>query len=183
MPEAAPQQFLIDIKSIVDELADTVEIDADLELAPLVLGLESFSPAGPAHVEATVTYTGAGQVIVHGRVVVDLNATCSRCLKDFVFRATGDVEGFYVRHGADKEIPEEQEFEYIDDRSIDILPAIRAALALDLPFAPLHDPECKGICPRCGVDFNESTCDCEPDVSDSPFAALKDLVDDADGDA
>lgn len=178
MAEAAPQ-LLVDVKDILDELADSVGIDVEFPLEPLVLGTETFVPVSPAHVDVTVTYTGTGQIVAHGRVDVDVKTQCSRCLKDFTMTADGDVEGFYVGPGHDDEIPEEQEVEYIRDRAIDLLPAIRAALILELPFAPLDDESCPGICPSCGADLTAEPCGCEPTRSDSPFAALKDLVRDS----
>jgi len=181
--EAAPQQLLVDVKDILDELAESVSVDAEFVLEPLVLGTETFTPVGPAHVDVTVTYTGTGQVISHGQVDVEVSTQCSRCLKDFTMIAHGDVEGFYVRPGHDDEIPEEQEVEYIHDRAIDVLPAVRSALILDLPFAPLHDESCPGICASCGADLTAGPCGCEPDRSDSPFAALKDLVREPEDDA
>jgi len=174
--EKAPKQLLIDVKDILDELAESLHVVTELVLAPLVLGTETFAPVGPARVDVTVTYTGTGQVIAHGQVDIEVRALCSRCLEEFTMIAHGDVEGFYVRPGQDDEIPEEQEIEYIHDRAIDILPAIRSALILDLPFAPLHDESCPGICPSCGADLTAGPCGCEPARADSPFAALKDLV-------
>lgn len=46
-------------------------------------------------------------------------------------------------------------------------------LLLELPRAPLCQPECKGLCPQCGVNFNASSCSCKP-LSDamSPWAKL-----------
>ncbi len=176
MADAIPRELLIDVKEILDELADSIDVDTEFPLEPLVLGTETFVPSRPAHVCVTVTYTGSGQLVAHGRVDVDVTTQCSRCLKDFTMNTGGDVEGFYVRPGHDDEIPEEQDVEYIRDREIDLLPAIRAALILELPFAPLHDDTCPGICPTCGADLTSGPCGCKPDRSHSPFAALKDLV-------
>ncbi|KAF0208070.1 MAG: hypothetical protein FD171_1227 [Actinobacteria bacterium] len=180
MAEVLPQQFLVDIKSILDELADSVVVDVEFPLEPLVIGTESFVPVSRARVEVTVTYTGTGQVVALGRVEVDVSTHCSRCLTEFTMTASGDVEGFYVKPGHDDEIPEEQEVEFITDRSIDILPAIRSALILELPFAPLHDESCPGICLTCGADLADGACDCEPVRADSPFAALQGLVAESD---
>ena len=50
-------------------------------------------------------------------------------------------------------------------------------LALALPVAPVHDENCKGLCPVCGNDLNSDPCDGHEDGLDSPFAVLKDLLD------
>lgn len=178
MPEVAPRDLRIDVSDILDNLADTVDAGLDVVLDPIVVGTETFGPVAPAHVEVTLTYAGTA-IVAEGVVTVDVKAVCARCLREFVMHATGTIEGFYIRPGTQDELPEEQEYEFIDDRSVDILPALRAALAIDLPFAPLHDPECAGICPTCGQDLAAGECDCEPVRPDSPFAGLKDLLDES----
>ncbi|PKQ38653.1 MAG: hypothetical protein CVT59_00760 [Actinobacteria bacterium HGW-Actinobacteria-1] len=180
--EATPDQLKIDVAAIVDELADTIDVELEFPLAPITLGTEEFVPVAPARVDVTLTYAGTG-IVASGTVAADLAATCSRCLQEFVMTATGDVEGFYVRPGTEAEIPEEQEAELIVGRDIDLLPALRAALALALPFAPVHDEECKGICGTCGADLSAGPCDCTPDLSLSPFAVLKDIITDSGDDA
>lgn len=47
--------------------------------------------------------------------------------------------------------------------------------ALALPVKPLCSPECKGICPQCGVNFNREHCDCFRDDGDPRMAALREL--------
>ncbi len=55
--------------------------------------------------------------------------------------------------------------------------AIRGAVLGDLPFVVLCREDCKGLCPTCGCNLNEETCDCaerraaEVDPM-SPFSAL-----------
>jgi uncharacterized protein len=73
-------------------------------------------------------------------------------------------------------MPEEQEVELIaDDMTVDLEPAVTQELVVDLPFAPLHDPDCRGICPACGADRNVSECGCVAESAPSPFDVLKDL--------
>lgn len=175
MAEATPDALKIDVAAIADELADTIDVELEVPLEPIALGTERFVPVSHAHVDALLTYAGSG-IVASGTITGDFMAQCSRCLADFVMTATGDIEGFYVRPGTESEIPEEQEAELITGREIDLLPALRAALVLALPFAPVHDVDCPGICPACGADLTQGPCACEPEVSSSPFAVLKDLV-------
>lgn len=37
---------------------------------------------------------------------------------------------------------------------------IRDQIILDYPIKPLCQPDCKGICPKCGKNLNEGTCGC-----------------------
>lgn len=47
---------------------------------------------------------------------------------------------------------------------------------LGLPTKPLCRPDCKGLCPVCGVDRNVETCDCMRSGDDPRLAALRGLT-------
>lgn len=167
--------FVVDVRPILEELGGTVTIDADVDLPVITLGEETFAPLGPGHLVAQITNTGAG-LVASGTIEVEMDATCSRCLCQFTLPVDAPVEGFYVLPGREDEIPEEQEVGVIAEGGIDLMDQMLAALALELPFAPVHDEECQGMCPQCGADLNEGPCGCRPDAAGSPFAALKDLL-------
>ena len=171
--------YRVDIQSILEVLAETIEVSDDLVLDTFEVGTEVFKPQGPAHFDVTLTNTGTA-IIGMGRVTLPVLATCARCLVDFPTTIEAEVDGFYVRRGQDQDLPEEQEIEYVDaEYKVDILPAIMAALVLEAPFAPLHDEACAGICPECGADLNEGPCDCAEAPDDlHPFASLKGLLGD-----
>ena len=56
--------------------------------------------------------------------------------------------------------------------AIDLEAPVREVLMLELPLAPLCAPDCLGICPTCGVDRNERSCECPPPAADPRWAAL-----------
>jgi len=166
--------YEVDVRSVTEDLGASLHLDADVELPVLVLGSEEFPPVGPGRLDVTVTNTGAG-LVASGAVDARVRAQCSRCLRDFVLDLSGEVEGFYVAPGAEDELPEEQEYAFIREGAIDMMDAVLSALTLELPLAPLHVPDCAGICPTCGADLNDAACLCPPPAVDSPFSALRAL--------
>ncbi|HSB66364.1 MAG TPA: DUF177 domain-containing protein [Anaerolineales bacterium] len=60
---------------------------------------------------------------------------------------------------------------------IDLGPVLREYAVLEIPISPLCKPDCKGLCPICGNNLNESTCNHEDDAGDPRLAALKSLLD------
>lgn len=60
---------------------------------------------------------------------------------------------------------------------IDLTPVLREYMLLEIPFNPLCRPDCKGLCPVCGANQNETTCHHEDEPVDPRLAALKDLLD------
>ncbi len=61
---------------------------------------------------------------------------------------------------------------YQDD-VIDLAPLVLEQIVLQIPIKPLCREDCKGLCPRCGANLNETTCDCETEAVDQRFAILK----------
>ena len=56
----------------------------------------------------------------------------------------------------------------------DLAPLVHDAILLDLPLAPLCRADCRGLCPYCGIDRNEDSCDCSAPV-DARWATLDEL--------
>jgi uncharacterized protein len=164
--------YPIDVRGVLEALATERLVTGEIEIGEIELGDQGYCFLGPAVFEVRLVNAGAG-IVASGTAEAVVRTACVRCLCDFEMTYTGEVEGFYIFPGHEDELPEEQEFELISESMrVDIEPAVRQALVVDLPFAPLHDPECRGICPGCGLDRNAGACGCEPVAVESPFASL-----------
>jgi|GEM_PF-2127758 len=78
------------------------------------------------------------------------------------FQAHNDVQSFLEQDESDEQMPENDlgAGEY-DGQIIAYGEIIQEQLLLDLPMAKLCKEDCLGICPQCGVDRNETMCQCE----------------------
>jgi uncharacterized protein len=167
--------FPVEVRSLFTSLSSSREVCGAVDLPDVSLGEQVFDFLGPVEFCVTLTNVGAG-IVAEGTATAEAHTACARCLCDMTLTVSTDVDGFYVMPGHDTEIPEEQEYELVaENMTIDLEPAVAESLLVDLPFAPVHAEECKGICPVCGVDRNLSDCACELPVSGSPFEALKGL--------
>lgn len=173
------QEYRVDVSPIVEDLGASVEVDGKVSLDRLTVGEEEFVLNSPVSFSVVVTNTGPG-IVASGTVRVEATAECSRCLEPFDLVIEGDVEGFYITPGHEDEIPEEQEVEPIGpEDTIDLAPALLAALTLEAPFAPLHDEQCAGLCPMCGCNLNEEACSClAEEIAAGPLASLRELLGD-----
>ena len=63
---------------------------------------------------------------------------------------------------------------YRDDQ-IDLVQMIREQMFLAMPMKPLHSDDCKGLCPSCGANLNETTCACRDEWIDPRLAPLREL--------
>jgi uncharacterized protein len=171
----------VEVRSISESLSASREVSGSFAARDVELGGQVYSFDGPIGFTVTLTNTGAG-IVAGGEARARVVTPCVRCLTDFTTDVVAEIEGFYVRPGREGEFPEEQEIELIaDDSTIDLEPAVLQSIVVDLPFAPVHDPGCKGICAVCGIDLNTDDCDCERGAPPSPFDALADLDLEEDG--
>lgn len=128
-----------------------------------------------ATVDVDVTLESAdGGVVAVGKVRAPWQAECRRCLKPISGVLESEVRELFSR-GDDTDTYK------IDGDQIDLEPLARDALLLELPVAPLCRPDCKGLCPNCGINRNDESCDCEIDARDYRWAALDALMDDGTG--
>lgn len=76
---------------------------------------------------------------------------------------------------ADPADPDDLDYAHHDREVVDLSGIVREYLLLSIPITALCREDCQGLCPSCGVDMNKTPCDCERQVTLSPFAALKNL--------
>jgi uncharacterized protein len=108
-------------------------------------------------------------VVADGTIWAPWRAECRRCLKEVTGKVDVEFRELFERR------PREGETYALGQEEIDLGPLIREALLLALPLAPLCEAGCRGICPTCGADLNEGSCDCPPAGRDPRWAALDDL--------
>jgi uncharacterized protein len=130
----------------------------------------SVAPDAPVTVDVELESVSEG-VLATGTVTAPWSSECRRCLA----RVAGEA------HGAYQELFEvdarEGETYPLRHEHMDLEPLARETLLLELPLAPLCRPECRGLCPTCGVDRNETECDCVPAARDPRWDALDALRD------
>jgi len=112
-------------------------------------------------------------VVVEGTLTMPWHAPCRRCLGDVVGTATIEIDEVY-RDPSDVTVGDADAFP-IEGDQIDLVPAVREAVLLELPDDVLCREDCAGICPVCGIDRNHGSCDCDTTVRDDRWAALDDL--------
>jgi uncharacterized protein len=65
---------------------------------------------------------------------------------------------------------------YYQGDVIDLTDILREQIILALPMYPRCSPDCRGLCPVCGINLNQETCDCQREEVDPRLAVLKTLT-------
>lgn len=125
-----------------------------------------------AVVDVTLESLAGNALVATGTVAAPWEGECRRCLQPARGTVTADVRELFEERADDEDI-----YPLRGDQ-VDLEPMARDAVLLELPLAPLCSEACQGLCPACGVNRNESSCDCEPDDTDPRWAALEQLRND-----
>jgi uncharacterized protein len=142
---------------------------------------EEFRVVAPVDLDVQV-HKDANKVRVTGRVATTLQLACSRCLEPFDVPVDTTFDALLlpaeVNTGAgEQEVADEDlGVSFYEDETIDLAGLMREQFYLALPMKPLCQPDCKGLCPVCGINRNRETCDCENEWTDPRFDALKRLT-------
>jgi uncharacterized protein len=122
-----------------------------------------------------------GGVLVQGRLEGEVTLSCSRCLEPVTVPLRVEVEEIFtptidVLTGRLVHSEEEDRALWIDEHHIlDLREVLRQDAMLSLPLHVLCREECRGLCPTCGQDLNQGTCNCAPEP-DVRWAALLGLL-------
>jgi uncharacterized protein len=68
--------------------------------------------------------------------------------------------------------PEDNALGRYSGEELDFEPVLNETLWLAWPMQPCCREDCRGLCPRCGVNRNQETCGCDAAARPSPFADL-----------
>lgn len=168
----------IEIREIMPEGTDFHFSESAEEMDISVTGVKFPSPID---VDLSIALSG-DELICQGEVYTEVEVECSRCLELFDLPVRERLQ--FVVQMIDSlvvDIDEDtDDFEMIPKSQtfIDISDRVRDSIVLKISMKPLCNEDCKGLCPMCGVNLNDSECDCMPDKKDERWDALKNLFND-----
>ncbi len=131
------------------------------------------------HVKFTLTNFGILAAVEGGAT---LEVTCGRCLEPFgdnveiafdeEYLPSIDIETGLPASTAGSDTA----FTITQNHQVDLSEALRQHFLLAVEMVPVCRPDCKGLCPTCGVNRNIESCECPSLEPSSPFEALQSLL-------
>jgi uncharacterized protein len=112
-------------------------------------------------------------ILVTGRLRGRMQLRCARCLKEFEAPFEVEVSEMFVRapHSEGDDYPLDP------DGILELDQMVRDTVGVELPFSPLHSPDCRGLCPVCGGDRNLGECPGDHPQVDARWSALDQVLD------
>lgn len=126
------------------------------------------------NLRGSIRFTRTAQGLVgQGKLEAETSLECVRCLTAFDHTLEIRFDDLFV---------------YPPDRAtdpllavpetgiLDLSPLTREYLILDFPLQPVCSPDCRGLCPECGNNLNEQSCQHARAEVDPRLEVLKDLL-------
>jgi uncharacterized protein len=149
--------------------------------APADLGIEVLRvPEGsPVELDLRLEAVMEG-VLVTGSASAELAGECARCLEPIDDEVDVRFQELFVYDGQDYSSEEDDGVSMLEGDLLDLEPLLRDAVVLALPFQPLCEDDCPGLCTECGARLAEDPGHTHDAAIDPRWGKLQQLQQDAD---
>ncbi|CAI9419008.1 YceD family protein [Nocardioides sp. T2.26MG-1] len=149
--------------------------------APADLGIEVLRvPEGsPVDLDLRLEAVMEG-VLVTGSASAELAGECARCLEPIADEIDVRFQELFVYDDQDYSSEEDDGVSMLEGDLLDLEPLLRDAVVLALPFQPLCEDDCPGLCPECGARLAEDPGHTHDAAIDPRWGKLQQLQQDTD---
>ena len=149
-----------------------MDFEGDTEFEREALSGFDITFTGPVHIKGRAENIG-GQVEISARVTAKIATNCARCTKE-IFE---DVDFCFSERVLSKEteVSEEDDVILLESSVVDVADLALNNFITVSPMKYLCKEDCKGLCPHCGADKNQTNCGCEDKITDPRFDVLNNL--------
>ena len=146
--------------------------------APADLGIEVLRVPEGSPVEFDLRLEAVMEgVLVTGTASAGLEGECARCLEDIREELVADLQELYAYEESGSATDgQDDEVRRLDGDLLDLEPTLRDAVVLALPFQPLCQDDCPGLCAECGARLADDPGHQHEEPIDPRWAALQGLT-------
>lgn len=169
----------LDIKDFLQSPDYSMEFEGQLKEQNNHYDIDDLNLIMPIDYSGTVFNLG-NEILLDLCVKYKYNTQCDRCLKPMVEIVETNLEAHFFKN-LEEVFEDEASIEYfeLEDSQIFLDDLIISQIITSIPFKSLCDENCKGICPKCGKNLNEESCNCDEELEIDPrLGKLMDLFND-----
>lgn len=132
----------------------------------------------PLQVKITI-YPAGDKYVLDGELSGGFKARCDRCLGPHYLEIKTDFQVYLAPPLPESEEPDveliedDMDTDFIRGEEIELDDIVREQIYLSLPMKLACSADCKGLCPTCGVNLNETECQCRQEAGHPAFLKLK----------
>lgn len=166
----------LDLRSFLEGSEDILRFQGQLNYDKLNLSDRNISISEPIEYKGEV-FKVDGDKVIHLDIQFTYSEECSRCLQPSTDKISTSVYGKLLQAKKDltNEDDEYEEILYYENDILELDEYILEQIIVSLPIKTLCKDDCKGLCPKCGVDLNKEKCDCVHEDIDPRLEKLKDF--------
>ncbi len=168
--------MIIELRNLKFRVNDVENFKLQKQLPNKLLEVVKGRFLTPCQVDLTIERTG-DLYLAQGHLETEIKTQCARCLGEVSYEIKTDFNFSMIEFAHEQRYSREDvDIVFHSDLLVDITPLVLEAILISLPMRVLCDPECKGLCVKCGVNKNIESCNCEKDITDPRWEKLKDLL-------
>ncbi|MCR4692657.1 MAG: DUF177 domain-containing protein [Firmicutes bacterium] len=165
--------MLIDLTEVIKNENGKLDICEDFHMPEISFMGEEFEFSKPFKAVGCITNNSKAlelAIEVSGKAKVH----CARCAAPLEVTIQFPVKETLMRE--DETNPEDDEIILYKGKEIELDDIIVSNFLVNVPVKYLCREDCKGLCPHCGTNLNEHTCDCDKDVLDPRWEKLAEIM-------
>ena len=168
--------MLIDLSEILSLEGKTQVVEAPVSMDSFQSKLGDFPVAEKEPLSLTITNTGKKVLKIEAKGRITVNIPCDKCLKDvpteFDINFEQEID---MQASKEDRIKDLDEINYVTGCSLDVEQLVHNEILIHWPLRVLCKEDCRGICPKCGKDLNEGSCECDQTSPDPRMAVISDI--------
>jgi uncharacterized protein len=157
-------KHFVDLKDLA---GDKIALEGTFSPGEIEYGNEGIRQTAALDWSATAQRAGP-EIRIAGALKTSVETSCGRCLEPARLEISKQFDLFF-RQRQELMYDEDEEIELTDEDTrtafftgtqLAIADVLREQILLSVPMKVLCKPECRGLCPVCGTNWNVNTCNC-----------------------
>lgn len=172
------RKHLVSINDLPPDGKEFELVDPDIWLEPIREFKMDCRILEPLHGKVFVQPVDEG-ILIRGELQGKVAVPCNRCAEDASVKIDAEFNEYEDIPSETGAKDDEQEGCIIYERHAPMLNLAEIGweqFMLAMPVQPLCRPDCRGLCPHCGVNLNMNECSCQNDAGDPRMAALRNVT-------
>ena len=168
--------MLIDLSEILSLEGKTQVIEVPVSMDSFESKLGSFPVLEKDNLSLTITNTGKKVLKIEAKGRLTIAIPCDKCLREVPTEFGIDhEEELDMKASKEDRIKDLDEINYVTGCSLDVEQLVHNEILIHWPLRVLCREDCRGLCPVCGKDLNEGSCNCDQSSPDPRMAAIRDI--------
>ena len=165
--------MLIDLSDIIKDYGGRLQLSESFQMQNTHFLGEDFTFNEPFLLEGVIL-NNTKSLELNANVTGKAEVHCARCQKPMIIDVSFPVSEVLVRE--DAEFADDEDVLVYSGNSVELMEAITNSFLMNVSGKYLCSEDCKGLCPHCGTNLNDESCDCDKDIIDPRWEKLAEIM-------